>query len=322
MPVKPAVSVVIPTYNGQHLLAKHLPSVAGVLKAGDEIIIVDDASSDNTVDWLAQQKTIYQKKNITIEIVSLPSNQRFAVAANRGVYAANNPYVLLLNNDVRPLSKDIRPRLLSWFSDKQVFAVGCAEVRSLDEDANIYGRGTGEFDRGLFMHWYDPDQNHHDTLWTAGGSMMVDRKKFLHLGGFDPLFYPAYEEDRDLSYQALKHGYQLIFDYQSLVWHQHESTNESVFGQRQISINSWKNQWLMAWKNINTASWWLQHLCWLPYHLTISAWKSRGASIIGWWRALRQLPKLITSRRRASRLWQLSDQQVFEQFSFAKSHRQ
>lgn len=319
---KTPISVVIPTYNGQALLAKHLPDVADALQPGDEIVVVDDASQDETLFWLEKQREHYQQQNIDLRILALMDNHRFAAAVNSGVAAATHRYVFLLNNDVSPLSKNLKENLLTWFkNDEDLFAVGCAEVRQKSSN-KIYGRGTGTFARGLFVHWYDPDQDRHDTLWTAGGSMMVDKEKFTKLGGFDTLFYPAYEEDRDLSYQALKHGYKIIFDYQTKVHHQHESTNESVFGSRQMEINSWKNQWLLSWKNISNTSFWLQHLMWLPYHLTISAVRTKGASILGLVKAVRQLPQLWQSRQKASRLWNKTDQEILNQFSFARKPQQ
>lgn len=245
---RPSVSVIIPTYNGQKLLAKHLPAVAKVLQAHDEIVIVDDASSDETVPWLQTQIPQYEKQNIGLHIVVHAANKRFAAAVNSGVEAAQNPFVFLLNNDVSPLSADILETLLQWFKDENMFAVGCAEVHENSPHAQVFGRGTGGWQRGLLVHWYDSNQGSNVTLWTAGGSMLFDREKFLQIGGMDTLFYPAYEEDRDLSYRALKHGWKLAFEPRARVLHQHETTNASVFGKRKMQIDSWKNQYLLVWK--------------------------------------------------------------------------
>lgn len=50
-----SVSVIIPTYNGLSLLQKHLPAVLDMLRAGDELLIVDDAGHDETLNWLMEQ---------------------------------------------------------------------------------------------------------------------------------------------------------------------------------------------------------------------------------------------------------------------------
>lgn len=307
-------SLVIPTYNGQKLLHKHLPEIIKLLEAGDELIIVDDASTDDTVTWLESFSDTVTKRNARLKIVQHRINQRFAAAVNSGVLAASHELIFLLNNDVTPLTDNTKQRLLKKFeSDQNLFAVGCAEVQENTEDAPVYGRGTGGFQRGLLMHWYDPDQSHATTLWVAGGSMCFSKTKYLHLGGMDTLFQPAYEEDRDLSYRAVKHGWNIEFAPNIRVWHQHESTNATVFGHRQMAINSWKNQLILVWKNITDPKMLAQHVLWLPFHLTVTNYQSNGTFGVGMMRALRQLPAVIQRRWQVRQLWNRSDQDVLIQ---------
>lgn len=307
------LSVVIPTYNGQALLAKHLPDVIKILDPGDEIVVVDDASQDNTLTWLADQQPKLDQQKIQLKLISQKTNQRFAATANNGVASAKHSLVLLLNNDVSPLSLDLKNRLVTWFEQTpNLFAVGCGEVRNNQPDAKLYGRGTGGFRRGLLAHWYDPDQKKYSTLWTAGGSMCLQKSIFLDLGGFDSLFSPAYEEDRDLSYRALKQGYELIFDYEAMVWHQHESTNQIAFASQEVNITSWKNQFLLVWKNITSKQLLCQHFLWLPYHLLVTNWRTKGNLGRGFWRALRQLPAAARQRRRLLPTWKRTDQEVLK----------
>ncbi len=304
----PALSVVIPTYNGRHLLQKHLPRVLEILKPGDEVIIVDDASSDDTEKWI---RSVTTAPKISLHYKKHSKNRRFAAAVNTGVRLAKRPFVLLLNNDVSPLSEDFRAEILYPFlHDPELFAVGCAEVSTTQADAPISGRGTGGFRRGLLTHWYDSNQHSPTTLWTSGGSMAFDREKFLEIGGMDTLFYPAYEEDRDLSYRALKHGWKIRFLPHVRVLHQHETTNSSVFGRRNMEIMSWKNQFLLVWKNITDPILLLQHVFWLPYHLTISNLKTKGVVGAGFIQALQQLPDLMRQRRSAYKLWKRTDKAV------------
>lgn len=312
--MKTAISVVIPSFNGQTLLAKHVPRLLPCLEPGDEVLVVDDAGTDTTPEWIAQQAPRWQERHgIVVRCLRHETNRRFAAAVNTGMAAAQHPYVFLLNNDVHPVTPDIRTRLLSWFADPSLFAVGCGEVTSDEPDAPLAGRGTGSWQRGLFVHWFDPDQRRHETLWTAGGSMMVDRQKFHEIGGMDTLFRPAYEEDRDLSYRALKHGWTLLFDYDSRVLHQHESTNAAHFGRRRMQVMSWKNQYLLVWKNITDVPLLLEHILWLPYHVLYNGWRTRWASTLGFLAALRQAPECFARRRQAQQSARLSDAHVLSQ---------
>jgi len=92
----------------------------------------------------------------------------------------------------------------------------------------------------------------------------------------DPLYQPAYWEDIDLSWRAReKFGYQILFEPQSQVWHNHETTNVSVFGQRKMELMALRNQILFVWKNIRGQQL-LEHWLWLPYHLVLTTIRTRG----------------------------------------------
>lgn len=312
---RPNISVVIPSYAGKKLLQKHLPDVLEQLIPGDEVIVVDDASPepDDTMSWLETQAEKHEKNGITIVGIQHVRNQRFAATVNTGVQAATKDIIWLLNNDVSPLTDKSVEKAQYWFDqDKKLFAIGCAEVQTSSPNAQKFGRGTGNFRRGLLVHWYDSEQTLPTTLWTAGGSMFVDREKYLELGGMDQLFAPAYEEDRDLSYRALKRGWNIRHDVEIVVHHQHETTNTSVFGQRAITIASWKNQFLIVWKNIGDWSLLAQHLLWLPYHLVITNWREKGAVGLGFWQALQRWPKVLAFRRTERANWKKNDHDILQ----------
>jgi len=170
-----SVSVIIPTFNGQHLLQQNLPSALLAMQNEDELLIVDDASQDMTVEWLCQgfklkeqrkpdledafgQYRLFQgfyysaRKKLLITLLVNQSNLRFASSCNRGVRQATRPLIWLLNNDVSP-KMDCLKHLARHFdqshsnqaglelSPKQsrefrsVFAVGCLEHES--DDAKI-----------------------------------------------------------------------------------------------------------------------------------------------------------------------------------------
>ncbi|MGZ3486130.1 MAG: glycosyltransferase family 2 protein, partial [Isosphaeraceae bacterium] len=92
----PLCSIVIPTYNGRALLETCLGSVFRNLPAGrtwaTEVIVVDDASTDGTVKWVA---THYPP----VRLVRRPRNGGFCAAANAGLSAAHGQFIQLLNND-------------------------------------------------------------------------------------------------------------------------------------------------------------------------------------------------------------------------------
>ncbi len=293
------ISVVIPTYNGKHLLKKHLPSVLAAMRSGDELLIVDDASTDDTAHWLKkafqlkevsfdpeiddlptkyfppvnemQLRVLFGKfeeaaKKIRVTVIRNKDNLRFAASANLGLALSSNRLVFLLNNDVSP-EPNVIEKLLSHFQDEEVFAVGCLEYEN-NQDGEKAGKNKLWFEKGLFWHSKADDFISGETAWVSGGSGIFDREKWLDLEGFDQRFYPAYWEDTDISFRAKKWGWKVLFAEEAIVYHQHESTNENVFGQKQIEAISWKHANTFTWKNGNLVQK-LQHLIWKPYW----AWK-------------------------------------------------
>lgn len=276
------VTAVIPTYNGLSLLQKNLPGVLRCLQDSDELIIVDDASSDLTLPWLdAQFKTKQRtqklngrkiktrigsfqlgKKKIRVVIVQNQKNLRFARSCNKGVLLAKHTLIFLINNDVSP-HPDCLSYLMPHFQDKSVFAVAPLEVEKADGNLKA-GKNVLEFKRGVFMHRRADSFESGPTAWVSGGSGLFDRVKWLELDGFDPRFAPAYWEDIDLSFRARQHGWQVLFESQAVVDHNHESTNADVFGQQRIAQMSWKNLNAFTDKHAS-ASQKLQHWLWKPY---------------------------------------------------------
>lgn len=292
---KKSVSAIIPNYNGKSLLQRFLPSVLNCLKSGDELIIVDDNSSDESVKYLVRnfkllltkkavpptvvskqyypqpgtfkhklytKKIMVGKNTITIYLVALEKNMRFAAAANIGVLFANMDYIFLLNSDVKP-TKTVRNALLQYFVDPLVFAVGCLEYEK-DTSGSVSGKNILWFQRGMFMHSKANDMHSGSTAWVSGGSGMFDKQKWVVLNGFDQAYFPAYWEDVDLSFRARRNGWKVLFEASAVVFHIHESTNTDVFGRQKILDMSWNNAITFVKKNATVLQL-IKHYLWKPY---------------------------------------------------------
>ena len=291
-----SVSIIIPTYNGLSLLHKHLPSVLMSLRKHDELIIVDDAGTDDSVAWLRSEYKLKPEENthidmfcysgtykdIEIKVLVNRTNQRFASSCNRGVESAKSDIVILLNNDVSP-EKDFLSYLTPHFDDEHVFGVSCKEISSVD--GKEYGRAVAHFKRGFYVHSRASDQVSGETAWVIGGSGAFRKSMWKILGGFDLDFKPAYGEDIDLSFRAQMKGWKTLYEERSIVHHVHESTNADVFGQKRIEIMSYKNAFLFMWKNTRGLTL-LLHFLWLPYHFVFTAFRSRGRFLRGFFHAL------------------------------------
>lgn len=249
------VSVVIANWNGRHLLEQSLPSVLAALREGDEVIIVDNGSQDDSVDFLL-------KHFPSVRLICLPKNYGFSIANNLGVLVAKNDIVVLLNNDMQPEADFLEP-LLGHFDDPKVFAVGCKLLHpdGSPDHANrtrlIVSGGflsiTSERDAKRLSQITQPEEQ----VYAQGGGAAFDRHKFLELGGFDPIFSPAYFEDVDLSLRALQKGWRIIYEPRSIVWHLGAQTSRAK-ARWFLELVAFRNFWLcnlLSTPNLTWAGW-------------------------------------------------------------------
>lgn len=267
--MRSGVSVVIPNYNGQHLLEQHLPAVLSSMRDDDELIIIDDCSTDQSWTWLQQQFSSGSwkngKKSGPVQLLRNDANQRFAVSCNTAVEQATRPLIFLINSDVAP-HKNTITQLTTHFADERVFAVGCLEYEQTDKTGKplLGGKNVLEFKRGMFVHRRADSFETGETAWASGGSSMFDREKWLSLGGFDLDYYPAYWEDIDLSTRARECGWTVIFDADAKVDHHHETTNTTTFGQKKMQRMSWQHAHTYTLKHATLLQK-LQYYLWQPY---------------------------------------------------------
>lgn len=286
-------TIIIPNWNGKKLLEKNLPAVLAAKP--DEVIIVDDASSDDSVSFL-------KEKYPEIKIVQNKKNLGFAKSCNLGVEKAQGDIVVLLNNDVVPES-DFLTKTEGDFDDPEVFAVSFNEPQW--SWAKIYWKN------GFFEHesGFKTDKTHFSG-WASGGSSAFRKSTWNELGGFDDLYAPFYWEDIDLSYRAWKRGYKVLWEPKAVVHHKHEGTIGKHFNKDYIDFISSRNQLIFVWKNISDNKLLSQHLKVIIINLIhIKSVKSLLA-------ALFKLPKIISTKNREKKFQKISDQKIFEQFQF------
>ncbi|MGQ9635443.1 MAG: glycosyltransferase [Bryobacteraceae bacterium] len=307
-----AASVVIPTWNGRHLLEQYLPSVVEALAGNpaNEIIVVDNASSDGTAEYVRDRFP-------SVRILELPVNLGFGGGSNAGFRQARNDIVVLLNNDMRVEPDFLRP-LLEGFTDEKVFSVSCQIFFSdPSRRREETGLSQGWWENGGLRVGHRIDEEIRDLypcFYGGGGSTAYDRRKFLELGGFDPLLAPFYLEDTDLGYLAWKRGWKVLCQPRSIVYHEHRGTIGRCFSEQQIRDVLAKNFLLWTWKNIHE---WRRLLGHFVFTL-IGAWLGeflgeapQRPTLRGLWRACLQLPGAVRSRLRARSLAVITDKEAF-----------
>lgn len=257
-PQSDGVSIILPNYNGAPLLRLYLPTVwaAAERSVHDvEIIIADDASDDDSIQWVTDTFPV-------VKIVSSELNSGFGENCNRGALAASFSRILFLNTDIRVEVDFIDPLVDALDSAPDVFAVSGRMVEHHPDQCpthvgytyGCYRRGSIE-PRILHLHLdNEADTKTREILWACGGMMMCDKKRFLEIGGFDPIYSPFYWEDTDLCYNAWKRGWRVLYEPKSTVHHMRDGTIARLYSREHVVEIMNRNEILFAIKNITDAA--------------------------------------------------------------------
>ena len=214
------LSIIIVTYNSSAYIQACLRSILEQMGEVDhEVIIVDNASSDETVRMIEQEFP-------RVTLIPNPRNLGFAGANNLGLRRAKGEYVLLINPDTRWKRGDIRKALQFLGSHPDVGALGC---RLILEDGS-WQKSHGNFPtlgrelkevfylprlfprcrccRGVFTY---RERNGEGAVdWVAGAFCLCRRATLAEVGGFDERYF-LYGEDIDLSNGIRGKGKEILY---------------------------------------------------------------------------------------------------------------
>ena len=136
---------------------------------------------------------------------------------------------------------------------------------------------------------------------------MVDRKRYLELGGFDTMYHPLYYEEIDLSYRALKRGWKVLYEPRSIAYHKVQATITKQSKRRKIGWISARNNYLFVWRNILDPSMTASFLANIPWFLLRDLFRLRFRFWIAFFMALKRLPRALDGRFREKREVKFSD---------------
>ncbi|MHC4252471.1 MAG: glycosyltransferase [Planctomycetota bacterium] len=303
------ISIVIPNYNGEDLLRRHLPGVIEAARRENsaEVIVVDDASTDGSLGLL-------QRGFPSVRIVSLQQNVGFGRAVAEGAAEAEGDILVLLNTDVGVDPGFLAP-LREGLEDETVFAVSCIDVLSGTPDAPIEVRHPFFRKGRVCISSHGPRGGPpFDTLFAPGGYAAYRRDLFVALGGLDPLYEPFYWEDADICYRAWKRGWRSVVEPRSRVRHEHsQGAILSTHGVASAKAMQARNSYLFLWKNITSRRMLLMKHILPTVRRAATDWAvldGRFYLTVG--RALGKSGAALERRRTERRLQRHTDEEVFE----------
>lgn len=227
------ISIVIPNYNGRQVLEQCLQSimVAGGMK---EVVVVDDCSEDDSVDWL-RSKYVDER----VRVVASEKRRFFTGSCNLGAKKARGEWLVFLNNDV-VVEPDWLEELETvmgendkWLVQPKVMMIEDREkIDNLGGRYDIWGMGWGR-KRGELREEGE-ERGKEEVDYVVGVALGIKRDFFWQLGGFDEWF-KYYYEDVDLSLKARREGGRCWVVCGSRIYHR-----GSVTFEKEVTDKSWK----------------------------------------------------------------------------------
>ncbi len=226
--IMPSVCIVIVNYNGKPLLERHLPSVVATDYSNKHILVVDNGSTDSSIEFL---ENVYPE----VEIIKNSENLGFSRGNNVAFQKRQDfDYYALLNNDME-VSKDWLTLLIENLEkDHSIAAVGpkvlYAKERNGKRIINSAGGLTDRYDRGFDRYEGCENSDLYNSIeevdFVTGGAVVVRKKAVKEVDGFDDRMF-FYYEDVDLCLRLREKGWKILYDGNSEVIHDHMGTARS-----------------------------------------------------------------------------------------------
>ncbi|KAA9042252.1 glycosyltransferase family 2 protein [Ginsengibacter hankyongi] len=251
----PSVAVVILNWNGKPFLEKFLPFVLESTYNNFSVIVADNASDDDSVDFL--------KKNYpAIKIILSNINEGFAKGYNTALQQVSADYYILLNSDVEVTADWIEPVISLMESDEKIAACQPKVLSYTEKTKFEYAGASGgfidilgyPFSRGRIFETCETDSGQYDNamqiFWATGAALFVRAKVFHELNGFDEFFF-AHQEEIDLCWRMQRKGYIIYVVPASVVYH--VGGGALPMGSRKKVFLNFRNNLVMITKNLPVA---------------------------------------------------------------------
>jgi len=269
------VSVVIINYNGLKYLEQFLPAILSSTYSRMELIVVDNASTDDSLTFL-------RARYPTVRIIEMSRNHGYAGGYNEALKQVSSDYYVLLNTDVEVTPGWIEPVVELMEKDRKIGACQPKILSYYQRDHFEYAGAAGgwmdcygyPFARGRIFDFCEADLGQYNDVskifWASGAALFVRAELFHEAGGLDTYFF-AHMEEIDFCWRLQLLGYSIYVVPASVVFHVGGGTLPKG-NERKVFLN-FRNNMIMLAKNLPK-----RQSCWkIPVRVVldfVSAYKS------------------------------------------------
>jgi GT2 family glycosyltransferase len=290
-------SIVIPTYNGMAHLPVCLAAVRAQTYQPFETILVDNASTDETLAYVRREFP-------DVRIVPLKENCVFAGAVNEGIRAAQGEVIVLLNNDTEAEPAWLAELMAALQSDPQA-GMAASKMRLFDRRAILHNAGDAFRRDGMPVNrgvWQN-DQGQFDAdryVFAPCGGAGAYRKEMLDAIGLMDEELVAYCEDVDIGWRAQLAGWRCVYAPRAIVYHKLSATGGGKLSSYYVGRNV---LWVIA-KNFPSGlfrRYWTRIVAAQAQVAMDALWSWRGeaarARLRGQLAGLAGLPRMLARRK-------------------------
>jgi GT2 family glycosyltransferase len=286
--------ILVLNYNGRGLLAECLPSVVEAARSSPvpcRVSVVDNGSTDGSGDLVRSRWR---------EVGFVDEDNLGLASFNRVLERLDEPVVLLLNNDIKLDPRSVGPLLeaLAAHDDALFAAPRCwtFDGRTYEGMRTRVRMRFGLVQGMCRVPGFEEVIDQADLTASAGPVLAIDRRRFLRLGGYDPIYFPGRIEDLDLGFRAWMAGYRGYYVPESVAFHQGFGTFRPQLGKGRCDQLANRNTLIFMWKNTCGARL-LTHFLWLPVRMVHSLARGRLGLTLGFFQALARIERIVARRR-------------------------
>ncbi|MGO3306262.1 Glycosyltransferase [Sphingobacterium sp. JB170] len=251
----PKVAVVILNWNGRFFLEKFLPSVYNSTYPNIEFILGDNASTDDSVSYVAENYP-------SIKIICNATNLGFAGGYNEILKQVEADYYVLLNSDVEVTPNWIEP-VIEYLETEPGMVAAQPKIIAMHQKGFFEHAGAAggfidlygyPFCRGRMMHVVEKDNGQYndncEVFWATGAALFIHSDAWKAADGFDADFF-AHMEEIDLCWRLKRMGHRIGYVAQSTIYHVGGGTLNTSNPQK--TYLNFRNNLVMVQKNTHLA---------------------------------------------------------------------
>jgi GT2 family glycosyltransferase len=217
-----SVSLIVLNWNGKEHLVRCLPSLLALDYSNYEVILVDNGSTDGSVEYVASEFP-------RVKVIENGRNLGYAGGMNVGIAQSEGDVVILLNNDVIVRRDWLSELMGAMAADERIGIAGC-KIFFADGETLQHAGGFVSYPLAFPDHYgyRQPDTGAYDALadvdYVTSAAMAIRRAALAEVGDLDDEFYPIYYDDVDICYRARPAGWRVVYVPTAVLTHLESAT--------------------------------------------------------------------------------------------------